>query len=338
MSFNWPSFLTQHNISYITTGKVGRNDLGCACPFCGPADTGHNMSISLVDRGWYCWKQPDGHRGKTPHRLIQALIGCSFLDAETIVKGDSVFIPNDSNLLDQLQALFQPTQAPTLTPQQSLTIPKEFNPIENIGKGRMFVSYLEKRGFASEDIPALVNKFHLRYCTSLSFMNGAYNNRLIFLIEMDRELVSWTGRHIGTSRLRYNSLSTENTPNASLSLKQTILWYDYLRQIKDGETLVVCEGPFDALKVNYLGNSQGIYATCVYGSSLTETQIDLLESLNKYSNRVLLLDSEIAINYECNRKSGFGRLDSLGFKTRILPKYIKDPGELTKETFKLFVH
>jgi hypothetical protein len=339
MSFDWPQFLTHHNIPYITTGKVGHNDIGCQCPFCGNADTGYNMSISLVNRGWYCWRQPDGHRGKTPHRLIQALIGCSYTDAEALVTKGTSFIPNDGDMLDRLHAMFAPhTPQSAPTTPQPLTLPKEFRPIADYGKGRMFVSYLEKRGFTLTDIPELVSKYRLHYCASESFMYGAYNNRLIFPIEIGGQLVSWTGRHIGRSSLRYNSLSTEGEPAASLTLKHTVLWYDNLCQVDSG-TLMVCEGPFDALKVNYLGNSQGVYATCVYGSTISDVQQDLLESLSQFSNRIILLDGEAAIRYECNFKGGIGYLESLGFTTRILPDTIKDPGEFTRSTFaELFGH
>jgi len=333
MSFDWSQFLTQHNIPYITTGKVGRNDLGCQCPFCGNADTGYNMSISLIDRGWYCWKNPDSHRGRTPHRLIQALIGCSYLDAEAIVKSDSSFLPNDGDFLDKLQALF--TRAPVQSPirYRPLKVPNDFRQIEDVGKGRMFVAYLEKRGFDRADIPQLVTDYQLRYCVSDSFLKGAYANRLIFLIDIDRELASWTGRHIGGSRFRYNSLSVEDEEiPARLSLKDTVLWYDRLHQIEGG-TLVVNEGPFDSLKVNYLGNSSRIYATCVYGSTVSDTQLDLLESLTQFKTKYLLLDAEAAIRYQCNFNGCIGRLESIGFQVKILPKTIKDPGEFNKSSF-----
>jgi hypothetical protein len=295
------------------------------------------MSISLLDRGWYCWKQPDGHRGKTPHRLIQALLGCSFLDAESIVKsGDS--IPDDvlGNLTVILKHKPYPWQPPPLISKPivrpPLRVPEEFRPIENIGKGRMFVSYLEKRGFDFDDIPYLVKNFNLRYCVS-NFLDGAYDNRLIFLITMEHQLVSWTGRHIGQSRLRYNSLSVENPIlPARLSLKDTVLWYDWLRQV-DGGTLVVNEGPFDSLKLNYLGNPHGIYATCVYGSTISDIQLDLLTSLNQFKNKLILLDAEAAIRYECNFHGLIGPLEGLGFKTLVLPDTVKDPGELNTSSF-----
>jgi hypothetical protein len=331
--FDWPTFLTQHNIPYTTIG-VARNDIECQCPLCGSADSGHNMSISLIGKGWYCWRQPDSHRGRAPHRLIQALIGCSYLDAEAIVQNPTAFLPNDGDFIDRLHALFAP--APAAKPQyrNPLKIPAEFREIEDIGKGRMFVSYLVKRGFAESDIPELVTEFRLRYCVSDSFLRGAFRNRLIFLIEIDRELASWTGRHIsGSARLRYNSLSPEDEDlPAPLSVKDTILWYDRLRQINGG-TLAICEGPFDALKVNYLGNRHGIYATCVYGMAISDNQLDLIESLGQFKKRRILLDALATGLYLGNFHSHIGRLEALGFQVIILPERIKDPGEFNESTF-----
>jgi hypothetical protein len=291
------------------------------------------MSISLVGKGFFCWRQPDGHRGRTPHRLIQALIGCSYIDAEAIVNSKAGFLPNDGDFLDRLQALFVTVPRKTKAARPALKLPEEFREIEDVGKGRMFVSYLEKRGFDVDDIPRLVKHYQLRYCVSDSFLQGAYANRLIFLISIDNQLVSWTGRHIGSSRLRYNSLSVEDQElPARLSLKDTVLWYDRLRGV-DAKTLVVCEGPFDSLKVNYLGNTKGIHATCVYGSTVSDIQIDLLESLSQFKTKYLLLDAEAANRYQCNPRGGIGLLDSMGFQVRILPNTIKDPGDFTKVSF-----
>jgi len=320
---DWESFLDRHNVLYQSRGGVTtRGNIAIHCPFCGPADHGYHLSISVAGRGWYCWLQKS-HRGYLPHRLIQALIGCSWLEAESLAKGEHG-APSDRTMLEVIEMMNQPRFKPTQkqVAKNPLNLPAEFVEIRDRGFRRMFAGYLTGRGFA--DPEQVAADYGL-----LGAVAGRWAGRIIFPIWLDGELVCWTGRHVGTSRLRYLTLSSSDDPPARMPVKQTVLWYDRLKAAPAEATLVVTEGPFDALKVNYLGRDHGVYATCVYSKNISDFQIDLLLSLD-FAKKILMFDPETIWDAE------FSMLSDNGFESRFIEE-IEDPGEFDKGSFDRFL-
>ena len=101
----------------------------------------------------------------------------------------------------------------------------------------------------------------------------------------------------------------------------------------DADTLVLCEGPFDALKVDVLGRDYGIAATCFFTSAPTDAQIALLHDLcPQFRRKVLLLDrGTLALAMRVN-----SRLAGLGVITREVSGDLKDPGVHNAATFRQF--
>jgi hypothetical protein len=324
--FNWIEFLEQNHVEYSQKRhNISRNNIGINCPFCGN-DTGFNLHISLNNRGWHCWKD-NSHKGLTPHRLLQQLLQCSYSEAASLLGGDAP-LSSDIDYVQYINNILNPQIKTTYKSKpKSLEIPKEFHPIQPIGSGHLFVNYLKRRGF-------------LKFCDFTSqydiymVLGGRFTNRLVFVIKMDGKPVVWTGRLISEGGLRYLTLSIDDDPPALIPIKQTILWYDKLKY-NDG-TLVVCEGPFDALKINYLGNKHGIYATCLFNMTISDEQLDLLESLKYFKKRVIMFDYSYYWKYiymTSIKNNAFSRLNQLGYEYKILDKSIKDPAELTEESF-----
>jgi len=327
--FDWPAFLTQNNIEYVSAGRyhVTKDNIAICCPWC-PNDTTYNLHISLVGKGFICFRV-DSHRGVAPQQLIQRLLGCPRSYADSLVAGSEIAIPNDRDFFRRLSALFeQPREEPMSTPER-LRLPAGFRPIETVGTGIMFCSYLERRGFAIPHIRDLYKRYDIRGCAD----GGRWHGRVIFPVTSGGRLVSWTGRHIGGNPIRYLTLSVNDPDTPALrTIKDTVLWIDSLKSIRGG-TLVVCEGPFDALKVSYLGWERGIHGTCLFGKSLTDSQRDQLQALDGFDRKVVLLDRGMVDHL--NPRGRFAALEAAGFEMRFLPQYVKDPGELTRETFDL---
>jgi hypothetical protein len=321
--FDWIEFLDSNSIEYSQKGSVSKNNIGINCPFCGD-DMGFNLHISLQNRGWHCWRSED-HRGTTPHRIIQNLLKCSYEEACNIV-GSEVFFPLDVDYSDYVKNLIYPSNNKYKIKPRSLEIPKNFYPLEDVARGHLFISYLRRRGF--EDWQHLTEKYDIYMA-----IGGEFDNRIIFIVKMDGKPMVWSGRSIARSDLRYRSLSVNDNPPALVPIKESLLWYDLLKY-NDG-TLVVCEGPFDALKINYFGNKYGIYATCLFGLTVSDVQLDLLESLIYFKTKILVLDRKesFSLKYFNPLNDNFVRLNQIGFTPKILPKGIKDPGELTQKTF-----
>lgn len=324
MAFDWIAFLEANHIKYVTTGpNVSRGNIAVHCPLCGAADKSEHMSISLNGKGWRCFRNRDEHKGKNPTRLVAALLNVSIDRARSIV-GDAVFIPDD----------FMGAVMGKLTPHvgvskpHTLKLPIEFKPLHTDKPSvKAFKNYLTgpTRQFTPNQVRRFTKDYDMYYAT-----RGPMKGRVVFTVYFNHKLVTWTGRTIYPQvDLRYKTLSADPEVEQYPALgpiNDYLLWYDDLNNRKhDSDTLVLCEGPFDALKVSVLGAKHGIDATCFFTASPSTRQIDLLHDLMpQYSRRFLLLDRgtlSTALRVQ-------GGLHALKVPYLTLPANVKDPGVL----------
>jgi hypothetical protein len=319
VTFDWTSFLNRHNIEYVTKGhSVSKDNIAIHCPFCGAADEGYHMAISLRGYGWHCWRNPQAHSGKSPIKLICALIDCSVEHAANLVGYKATDIPND--LLAQVRRLTG--EVIPMPEPKVLDMPTEFKHLDNeLPSSKPYVAYLRKRGFTDDHIAILARPpFDLRYCTM-----GEWMGRIIFPICEHGKLVTWTGRTIFDVNLRYRTLSQSD---ALGPISDHLLWYDMLRHT-GAETIVMCEGPFDAAKITMLGQPHSVVGTCFFTMVPSRRQVGLLhELLPKFRRRILLLDQDTFPKSQRLLWSEFAHLD---VERRALPTGIKDPGEIRNE-------
>jgi hypothetical protein len=197
---------------------------------------------------------------------------------------------------------------------------------------RPFLRYLADRGFSSEHIATLTQRYGIRYCT-----RGPYAGRIIFPVRMGDDLCTWTGRSISpTATLRYKSLSpdpekaeSEGVEPAMGPISNYLLFYNLLWRTRC-DVLYLCEGPFDALKIGVLGKDRGAIATCCFTAAPSAAQVELLHELfPRFRRRVLLLDRG-TLPTTLRTASLFAGLDvDIGD----LPRGVKDPGELDQRQF-----
>lgn len=320
MSFDWPALLEQHGVEYVTSGpNIGRGHVGVRCPFCGASDPSHHMAISLEDRGWIC-RRERAHAGKSPVRLVQALLGCTHEEARRLVGFPTMGA--SSGLLERVQAqLGRAPEAPAAAP---LREPPEFKRFDAaLPSALPYARYMQRRGFPQDFLRGEATALGLRYC-----VRGAQAGRVVFLVHQEGKLVNWTGRSLSpNARLRYRVLSADpevaardGLPAAPLSIERCLLFYDELRA--GGRELFLVEGPMDALKLRLLGRQ----ATCIFTSSPSRWQVDLLRDIAPgFDRRVVLLDRGAeAPTFKTTRE-----LAALGFSAGWLPAGADDPGELT---------
>lgn len=321
MAFGWISFFDQHNIEYTSSGpSVVRGNIAIKCPWCGSNDQSQHLSINLEGKGWRCWRNHD-HSGRSPVRLVQVLLKCTFEQAEFLVNG-TTSIPID--FMSHVRRQLEPSKP---IKQQDLMLPFAFRPFKNLPSAKRFVNYMLRRGFTEREIWVCTKRYNMGYCTQ-----GPFQGRIIFPVSYFGKLMSWTGRSIySTAELRYKTLTTnkERAEREGLSpavgpISHYLLWFDDLIK-SDADTICLCEGPFDSLRLNVLGHQLGVVATCFFTSAPTSQQVELLHSLlPRFKNRYLILDrgaEGLAL------KTSF-QLSPLGVEVRHLPPGVKDPGEL----------
>lgn len=316
-------FLDDRRIYYRTSGpNCAKGGVVIKCPFCGESDPSEHMGWDLRTGYWNCWRSKQ-HGGKKPHRLIMALTGCSYEEADEIVEGAV-----DLDGFEDEVAKFERLMRPPITPiaEQELELPNSFRLLKDRGLGRHYVNYLiERRGFRRKDIRDLVEQYNLHYCTS-----GYWGGRLIFPITMEGKLMSWTGRAISwREELRYLSLSNKlngSGQKALASVKDMIWNYDQL--MCGGELLIIVEGPLDALKVDFYGQEYGARATCLFGTGLSEEQYAILSEAREKFDSMFVLGDAGAMNNVADLISELGSLDAEDLP---LPFGIEDPGEMTPQ-------
>jgi hypothetical protein len=327
LAFDFVEFFRRHRIEYATSGpSVTKNNVAIHCPFCGGADHSQHMGVSLLGKGWRCWRNPAEHKGRHPFRLVKALLGCSTTEAMRIT-GTS-HVPVSADLLERVKQLMEgdviESEAEALEPP---VMPSTFRHLnDGLPASFPYRTYLEARGYTDEDLPWL-DWLGLRYAT-----RGAWKGRILFPVRVYGKLVSWTGRTIWPSEeLRYRTLSVDwekakygGDRPALTPINHSLLWHDSLLDA-DADTFVAVEGPFDALRVVQVAGDDGVFATCLFGSSPTDEQVNLLyDILPRFKHRYLLLDGDMM----AASLRVADQLSATGLVPRFLPEDLKDPGDV----------
>lgn len=316
---NWIALLTAYRVDF----HQEKDNLYVHCPWCGTADQGQHMGISLKGKGWGCWRNTR-HRGKNQARLLSALLLISYYQAQQLL-GET---PNSSSSDQDLSARVRSALEPALAKPTPITLPKEIKPLtgRSTGHQAIFTEYLRDRGYREKHILLLCKRYRLHYCTQ-----GIFNYRLVIPIYNHQgELVTWTGRTVAEDvELRYLTLSTTpgkmeerglplaRGPINDFLFQERVLFRDPVR------TLVLCEGPFDAMRVDFACEGMSVHGTCLFGKAISDQQLDTLAELSEfYDDRILLLDSDAGLDQ-------FQLLAQLAsFRPLRLPSRWKDPGEM----------
>ncbi len=307
---NWIECLEHYGIEYATRGpNTKRGEVSVRCPWCADEDPSQHLGISLTEELWGCHRDAT-HRGKSSTRLISALLSVSTSQARLIY---TQFSHSDPDGLDSALAWLT-GEAPITheQPHKPPQMPAECaKPIRPQGTTSRFWAYLRARGF--DDPQALITAYNLTCCET-----GRYKNRVIIPYVTNQKLVGWTGRVIGVPTMAPRYLTS------SEAVKATFLNADGLRE--GGRLLILTEGPFDALKLDFYARPYGVRATCSSGVSLTVDQAITINDLCQGFEQVcVLFDTNAsgpafqAADWVISRRAYVGHL----------PDGVKDPGDFT---------
>jgi DNA primase len=109
---------------------------------------------------------------------------------------------------------------------------------------------------------------------------------------------------------------------------------DQLYQGDQGWKLVVVEGPFDALKLDYYGYHERVRTTCTFGTSMTMEQIGIINEVSQLFDHTYLLFDPEAITESFNARDWL-----IGQRISVaqVPDGIEDPGAFSKEQAIAFI-
>ncbi len=266
--------LQQRGIEYVTTGSnVKQGNINIHCPWCGDADPSQHLGIDLKTGRYACWRNIQ-HRGRTLHGLLMKLLGCSYEAVQALLTDTS----------DLKQVVERLKHKDEYVEESLETIGNERGLVKLSTHKRMhqrFLDYLMSRKYDYQHFDNLIDRYDLR-CA----LTGRFKNRIVFPITVDEQLIGCTGRCVDGGKLRYLT-------HPGVSVKRNILWYDMLK--KGGKRLWLCEGPFDAMRIDYISSYIGAEdrATCLFGVNTTPAQIEqILELSGVFEDIGILLDPD----------------------------------------------
>lgn len=325
---NWKQLLTKHRIAFVDSGpSTAKDNVYVHCVYCGTADTGFHLGISTRGKGWGCWRNPR-HRGRNDARLLAALLRIPYSRAAEMLGQKQSSTVDDDDLLTRVRSTLSGASAHKQPPP--ITMPREIRPLSKNHPARMFNEYLVERGYAWADINMLCLTYSLHYA-----MKGPFSYRLVFPIYDEHGIATMTGRSIADREPRYLTLSAredsglvaQGLPQARGPITDYLFDEQHLFRFPP-RTLVVCEGPFDAMRVDWahrtLTDQANTHATCLFGKSVSQAQFDKLANLSEFTDeKFLLLDPDARFSvFEI-----VDRLAPLGFKPIYLDDRWEDPGD-----------
>lgn len=325
-SFDWQAFCDKNHVPYVTQGpNTASGNISIKCPFCGEADHSEHMGLSLDVHNpvWGCWRNKM-HRSKDPALLVARIMGWSLEQAVNFI-GTQRENPDDfARAVENLSG--HSLQPPKERPKQ-LEMPSEFRKFNGQypHAEQRFLEYLiNKRGFSRGfALSGIIKNFGLRYAVA-----GDYAGRIIIPVFFGGKLTAWTARSVSDlAVVRYKSLEDENSV---VNIKDSLLRRKGIEFSPHEKTLVLVEGPFDAIKLDCYGSAFGIYPMALFGMIVSDAQMALLLKIGKKYKRIaVLLDSAVAVE----RDTLASQLrEYLGDKvvSAKLPNGVKDPGDLNK--------
>jgi len=310
---DWLRFLDRNRIDYVIgpAQNVRHNHIGINCPRCGD-DTKHHFSIDLESgkiKG--CWR--DSNHWMDPLELVAELTHTSQGEARRLLsEGGQIMVEDCSPkaLMEELELLDdskrgEPDQLP------ELEWPPEFYHFNAQRRALPYYEYLSARGFSNPE--AVAECYGLRWCA-----DGEWGPRIAFPLYEELRMVGWTARAI-TKRAK----AKYKTHPIGKGVRR-LLWDPAGR---DDWLLVVCEGPFDALKIDWFAAERPVRAVAIMGLQVGAAKIGaLVRAATGAREVVLLLDSDA----EAQALELQGALGPLRARIVALPRGVKDPGDLSR--------
>jgi len=312
MAFDWLRFLETQGVEYRLgpAENIRRNHVGISCPHC-PQDNKFHFGIDLdTGRVRGCWRDDD--HWLSPAALICSLSHVDFAEAKRILTEGDYYASSTTPeaLLAQLKELDKPVEPPAFPSIKMSASFQRFH-MKPSRKERRYHQYLEERGYQNPE--RLGRSYGLRWCP-----HGEFSGRIIFPIWVDGKLVGWTARAVGRAKPKYKAMP----PGDAM---QRLLWES--RSVRDGDVLVVVEGPFDALRVSYAVDDYAV-AVALLTNQAGPQKLDRILKLSKRATRtVVLLDT----GAEPQALQLARDLAVVAPELVFPPSGVKDPGDMSVE-------
>jgi hypothetical protein len=204
-----------------------------------------------------------------------SLLHCSWKEAEEI-RTDSILY----DLLD-LEALKEKAEKvldpPFFKKEEAVRFERSFKGIKKgTSLNRRFYDYFHmERGFRENDVRDVWKTYDLKYTLS-----GRFKHRVIFPFFYSGRLMGWTSRSIVSSSAKYKAFPSGKEAKRYL--------FNYDQAAQGGHFLVITEGTFDAIKLDFYGRDHGLRSVAILSTSATDPQIAQILRLSEAFEAVVI--------------------------------------------------
>ncbi len=318
---DWRAFCEEYRIDTAEGGSsTKKNNLYVECPWCCNDKKRLGMDLD-PPHYWGCWLDKT-HRGKSSVRLIMALARISYEEACDVAG----IQPNYSDLQELIGDFVQLQRngistVPAHNDQSDsrnceidpYQIPNTWFDLRPRGKlSRPFIDYLGKRGLP----PECCIRYQLMASGS-KHGRDQYRNRVISSVVVDGQIVAITARAIDRNPYRYLT-DPDGVPNRVLFNTQ---------HVTGGDTLVLVEGPYDAMKLDWAAHVSGlsVHTVASMGVVLSRDKETALQGLMERYKRTVVLFDQAALTEALDLQQRLCK----EIEIAQLPEGISDPGEFT---------
>lgn len=293
MTVNWRPLLDELRVEWADRGaNCSQGNVNICCPFCGD-DPSFHLAISESKDAFYCYRNPK-HGGTNLTRLLVRL-GVDYADVPDLLNSHN----SDVTIAPR------PRKEPTLLAKQWA----RFSPAS---ESRDCLRYLQDRGFRTPI--ATCRQYDLRFARE-----GKWARRLLLPVRLNDEVLTWTGRALD-GRLSPKYL-TDPIDRPMVYLP---------RSVRD--TLIIVEGPLDALKIAAASDALPVSSLALLGKGMAPAKLELIAELAKAARHVCVaLDADVLISDVYALIYELQAMINRTITRLPLPDWVKDPGDLSAD-------
>ena len=291
---DWRPLLDAIRVPWVDRGaNTSRDHVNTGCPWCGSDDPSHHLSIDEKTGAYFCYRNRQ-HGGRSLPYLLHAY-GVPYDEVDGLMRTYGALVT-------------APVEQPEKTGQQR-TIWDRLDPAD---LSPLALAYLNSRGYAQpRDV---CEKFDLRVASK-----GSWAQRIFLPITLEGTICGFTGR-TWRSDLEPKYLMSDAPPGAlcvpNLPTQHT-------------ETLVLVEGPMDALGIANAYENKRIVGASLLGLALPYARIMHIAWLARNVKQILVtLDSDQSLATTQRLIQDIEKVVSCSVSEKRLPPDVKDPGDL----------
>ena len=154
--------------------------------------------------------------------------------------------------------------------------PGEVLPLADLPDNHPAVEWL---AFEKRYTREMMRRYQLQYCIGAKAQYGTAQNRIVFPVIMENQLVGWQCRYVGTTNWK---LTPKYYTLPGMKKRFILYNFDLARQMP---CVVVCEGPTSA-------NAVGDHAVALFGKEMSPQQMNLLVTHWPRKPIIMLLDPD----------------------------------------------